>query len=456
MKNSFKISIAAILIIAITATIYFLYYENYLFSSLISRCSKLIKTSNPVKLKNFEDFEKIRWFFHTKFNKRIELLEAYENQDYKFSLTNPNNQVLAIKNPDLVAHFGKIQKDIAIQDKDSDEIKSQKIYDYFISHYKKKYPLYSSPELHNPTTFFSTYASGRCDDTARNLAIMAAAYGLDSSVLSLGGHLVCNINYDNDSHIYDPHTLGITREEGKVINYKRFVELGSQNHFKEFNEAIASTEDNVFRKPEALGNTNIHFNFFPNETKIFLDELLMLNASTPLAENHIITRHFSRRDQFFDYYSDVIANFIREIPLRSLQNNIELTDSFPIIAAFIKIDKGSKFNEKELAASFVEPNIIYKDPSTGQLKVIAAQQDNASHWQRASLLSSAKLNYDYLDLSAGLNNLFFFGPSRKINIANLKTIQAKYPAAKLVTVYIYARNNLDMEGIPEGLILDNN
>ncbi|MDA0772552.1 MAG: hypothetical protein O3C63_06375 [Cyanobacteria bacterium] len=453
MKNSFKISIAALLIIVITATLYFSYYENYLFSSLVSRCSQLIKTSNPAKLKSFEDFEKIRWFFHTKFNKRIELLEAYENQDYKFSLTNPNNQVLEIQNPDLVAHFGKIQKDIAIQDNDSDKIKSQKIYDYFVSHYKKKYPLYSSPELHNPTRFFSTYASGRCDDTARNLAIMATAYGLDSSVLSLGGHLVCNINYDEDSHIYDPHSLGITKENGKVINYKRFVELGKQNHFKEFNEVIASTKDNIFRKPEPLGATDIDFSFLPNEVKNFMDKLLMINADTPLAENHIITRHFSRRDQFFDYYSDVVANFIREIPLSSLQNNIELSDSFPIVAAFIKIDKGSKFNEKELATSLVEPNIIYKDPNNGQLKAIAAQQYNASHWQRASLLNSGKLKYDYLDLSAGLNNLFFVGPSRKINIANLKTIQAKYPGAKLVTVHLYAKNNLDMQAIPKGLSL---
>ncbi|MDA1020253.1 MAG: hypothetical protein O2962_01745, partial [Cyanobacteria bacterium] len=119
----------------------------------------------------------------------------------------------------------------------------------------------------------------------------------------------------------------------------------------------------------------------------------------------------------------------------------------------IKMDKGYNFNEKELPASLVEPNIIYKDPNNGQLKAIAAQQYNASHWQRASLLNSGKLKYDYLDLSAGLNNLFFVGPSRKINIANLKTIQAKYPGAKLVTVHLYAKNNLDMQAIPKGLSL---
>ena len=445
MKKRVKINIAALSILAIGAGGYFVLQEDILFSNLVYSCKQIIRSSNKPGPKVFKKLEKTRKDFLNKFNKPVELLAKLEQGKHKHQFSNSTKEAVIVKNPDLFPHMDKITKDIGIETKDSDAVKAEKIYNYFKAHFKKKYPLYSSPELHNPVTFFSTYGSGRCDDTARNLAMLAKHYGLNSSVLSLNGHLVCSIAYDNENRIFDPHTLGLTKEDGKVIGYKRFVELAQQEHFEAFNQEIASTEDNKFRPPEEFKIPGINFSFVAEENKSFFEDLYIVDASTPLAENHIITRHFKKRSQFFDYYGDVVANFTSEIPVKYLSNNAKLASSFPILAAYVQIPKGKakKIATNKLPYSVVEPNIIYKDPTQGAIRVLAAQKFNASHLEPAEKLSSGKLTHDYLDISAGLNRLFFPGPSRRVRVANLEPIKILYPEAKLILVQLYAKNNVD-------------
>ncbi len=99
----------------------------------------------------------------------------------------------------------------------SDREKAEALWKFVIKKVKHWYPVTGDNECHDPVKLINIYGYGLCDDSARALAGLWQTAGLKSRSRGLGGHVVPEVYYDNEWHVYDPdHRVFYSKQDGTV------------------------------------------------------------------------------------------------------------------------------------------------------------------------------------------------------------------------------------------------
>jgi hypothetical protein len=77
----------------------------------------------------------------------------------------------------------------------------------------------ADPYIHGPELFFNGFESGYCDDRNTVLANLAAAAGIKARVCNLPGHVVAELYYNNEWHLFDADkNIYYTKPDGEVAD----------------------------------------------------------------------------------------------------------------------------------------------------------------------------------------------------------------------------------------------
>lgn len=129
--------------------------------------------------------------------------------------------------------------------------------------------------MHIPLRMLNVYGYGYCDDFAATFANLCIEAGYPARVLGLSGHVVAEVYYDSEWHLFDP-TAGryLTNANGKVMSYRSIIkgdnvaELYPDFPWTLFRQAFASTHDNAYDDGYLCGDwgETVAFKLLPGET----------------------------------------------------------------------------------------------------------------------------------------------------------------------------------------------
>ena len=79
--------------------------------------------------------------------------------------------------------------------------------------------------IHNPNILLSKVYYGFCDQQSYVLLKLALKFGLHGRHVGLNGHVVVEIFYDNEFHLYDPNLEVIPKNKnGKVLSISELIQ----------------------------------------------------------------------------------------------------------------------------------------------------------------------------------------------------------------------------------------
>lgn len=372
-----------------------------------------------------------RKVFQAEYNRPLALIQDLENQGHFLSLTNPSSATVLVKEPAVFYSIGKIEQEINPADHETYDVKIGRILKFVEDKRIHTFPLYESSELHNPVYFFNVYGCGFCDDAAQNMALLAQHMGYDTQTHWLGGHVVTSIRHDGDWRVYDPDALdglGAVKVDNHAATMDEMFKLAQENRLARYNEEYRTTENNrvvpIMERWETPAPT---LELYPHEKRLFFKSLHMLsNGGNYLAQ-------FKTAEDYFLAYQDAIANFVRVIPLSSLEvidNQIVLTDYFPFCGLFIMIPKACK-NLPEYPAAKMDTDVQITEPNPAPLHVEIEETD---------FMYEGK-THRFMDLSFCLKNLEY-RPSHTVRISKIRTLST-INDVKILSVHYYGKTNAD-------------
>ncbi len=359
-------------------------------------------------------------------------LMAYETNSFSYSIENTLNESIKYLPEHLVYSGSRIQRELTSAQPESSAQKAERIYEFVRTKRTHTVPLYSNNYLHHPPHFFSVYGSGFCDDAAWNTVALAGEFGFPARTRWLNmEHVIAEIFYDNKWRVFDPDLWGVFRtSENEIGDYAYLETLSLSGGVPKINDVVRAGKGIKIRtksKPLPKEHREPFLSFFPKERQLFFPNAFFLST-----DGLYLEKHFANPKEFLQHYSST-ANFVREVVLDAKQldsGQFSIEDYFPIVAAFIQVEKGSHANVKAYAtSSFL----------------------NSGQWINASEISSEKLQHDYLDLSAAINN-FERIPSFTLNISDLEALLRSNEQLKLITVHMYASANFNPNEQAEKLL----
>lgn len=101
----------------------------------------------------------------------------------------------------------------------TDEGKAKALWKFVKENTSHSLPLSSGHLPHYPLHLINSFGSGLCDDRNTALTILFKQAGFNARVVELGGHMVAEVSYDHEWHMYDAD-LGVyyLNDKGKVAS----------------------------------------------------------------------------------------------------------------------------------------------------------------------------------------------------------------------------------------------
>jgi len=187
----------------------------FIFTALFS-CT----TDFPWAVPDFEKRELISFSKNLENPGEVQLILP-ESATKPHSLVLENTTEQTIKNIKVFSEIDTSSADSIVKhiyaNAKSDREKAEALWEFVIKKVKHWYPATGDNECHDPVKLINIYGYGFCDDTARALAGLWQTAGLKSRVWGLSGHVVPEVYYDNEWHMYDPdHRVFYSKQDGTV------------------------------------------------------------------------------------------------------------------------------------------------------------------------------------------------------------------------------------------------
>lgn len=135
-------------------------------------------------------------------------LPAYELEDLSFQVTNigeslvKNIWISNIKDPDFTSVDALLLS--ILKGKKTAKEKAMAIYELIKDYRYHFYPPTEGDEEHDPILWLNVYGYGFCDDAATAATFLWERAGMKSRIWWLSGHVVPEVFYHNDWHLFDP------------------------------------------------------------------------------------------------------------------------------------------------------------------------------------------------------------------------------------------------------------
>lgn len=369
-----------------------------------------------------------------------DFLTAYPENKKLALLTNTTSEVLFADFSKAFYTFTRIESELGRVERNHSG--ALKLYEYFADKYvftKSQY-YHQLEKMDYTPYFFSVSSSGFCNSAAANFVYLAQHYGFPARVVKLEGHVVAEIFYENGWHMFDPsYARYILNDYGSVASILEVNALAKNNFFSDPYYSKAFSSKSEFRYPKKLSVSEINpvysFMLFPQERVLFYDDLWMLTTDGVTVEQEYADQ------PFISIHSAKVANFVREIPLSALseemKKHIEIDSVFPLAGAFIYLP--NHFNKN----NFVTMNLPQVQIQTKRLR-----QDQ--HYYEMPIRYYQIRDKSYISLSEFILN-FEDVYSTKIVIKNIGNIFKISQQAKLILLYQYVPshvkwNELEIEG----------
>lgn len=386
---------------------------------------------------------KRRAYFLEHFLEPEKLLEAYEKNKAIYSFKNSTDTQVRYQ-PDFLLTKSRLIRELDINDKDTDLMKSLKIYKFVASNFEELKPLYrETKEYVAPTSYFNTYYHGQCGVTASLVAYLAHNIGLEAIVYSLGGHLIACIYHDGAWRVYDamrPDLMRIVNNLPATID--EMVYLGKQKQLKDFSDLYATTENNLIKQNNFTQSLpEPYFMLRPQEKLLLYDKLFMISTDNSYSQTKDKNDKDFSSDEFLKRYGEYSANHIRVLELDDIDLELEIQNFFPISGVFIELPEDfdmKKLKEKDFP--YIETEFVNVQAGRQTLakdrraiRYTLADGKWPSMKVKAELLKTEGLKKQYLDLSKSLHHLEP-SPSYSFKLKGLKDFRSKLKGSKLLIV----------------------
>ena len=260
------------------------------------------------------------------------------------AVKNNTDRIVRIETPLIHASKKRILEDIENNSTTDPESRAKAIYEFVHNNYTSVFPLYSSTAFNSVSFFYSAYGMGYCDDTSAHTFELAKHFGIKGRIWHLEGHVLPELYFNERWQVVDAASGGVgmpRNDDGSLADMPALVKLAKSNRLNNFNEVIASEENNKIVDPPGIQNdyaTDPFVEFLSGESRYYFKSLFSITTDQTFKK-----RLDTKIDKITDYYSD-IGNFIRVIPLSSIKrkNKIIIKDYFPIAAAFIRFPNDIK------------------------------------------------------------------------------------------------------------------
>ena len=326
-------------------------------------------------------------------------------------LTNTTPEVLFADFSKAFYTFTRIESELGRVDRNHSG--ALKLYEYFAHRYvftKAQY-YHRHDEMDYTPYFFSASSSGLCGSAALSFVYLAQHYGFPARVVQLEGHVVAEIFYEGGWHMFDPsYAQYILNDYGAVASVSEVNALAKTNFFSDpyYSKAFFSKSEPWYPKKPSISKMNLAYSFilFPNEKVLFYDDLWMLTTDGVTVEPD------DKGQSFISIQSAKVANFVREIPLTALseemEKHIEIDSVFPLAGAFIYLP--NHFNSN----SFITNNLPQVQIQTNRLR-------SDQHYYAMPIRYYQIRDKSYISLSEFILN-FEDVHSTKISIKNIGNI----------------------------------
>lgn len=193
------------------------------------------------------------------FTRKIKIINI--DADYTVSPSFLGNEVMPMGSLEAILEW-------LVEDDMTDAEKANALYKFVKKWRYHYYPTEEtgkfSDEPHDVVKLFNVYGYGYCDDSALALSAMANAVGLKSRTYCLSGHVVTEIFYNSEWHMYDPDLEVVYKDvDGDIVSASSIErdtslildgpELSNGTDRKHISKIYASTNDNyVLATPELV------------------------------------------------------------------------------------------------------------------------------------------------------------------------------------------------------------
>jgi len=160
----------------------------------------------------------------------------------------------------------------------SEEEKIKKLTEYIYKNIYYLYPGYRNPEkLIKPVDLFNLFGYGYCSEFAQTLALLAKQLNLNSRVIFFDKHVVTEIYYQNNWHMFDSNrNIFLKKNNGQIANIKNInnnlnllEQIKKDGDKKLYQEIFTKKNIIEINNPEFTSNNpvneKISYNLKPNE-----------------------------------------------------------------------------------------------------------------------------------------------------------------------------------------------
>ncbi len=287
------------------------------------------------------------------------------------------------------------------------------LYEYIRKKVVPATPLFNNDHQHWPSRLFSTYGCGWCDDGAIVFYDLAKRLGMKARVWYLQGHVIAEVAWDDDWHLFDPTGFGFVTAGDKILSLDELIDLAPEGVMNDYDDAVLSRNDNFIGKIVNKPQPEPCVELLPGETRHFLKDPFVLTT-----DGAMLIR-FRIHNVSWQEYENIVANQVRDIPLRKVLDGDELKveDYFPMSAI----------------------QIVYSPKEGDSLRKIKFPQVAISG-TRDSWFSGEELEKGVRDYSAALAHLEET-PSFSVKIRRLKPILESFPECRLLITLVYCPQN---------------
>lgn len=352
MKQKYKVSIflLAVLVIPLIITIAYkgINYINYHTNAFnerflaIEHNLELIHKKTNLTMLNMQNrlSEEIK-----KINITSNQIEFFIDEDAslsEFTLMNQAKYPITLKNlniNDTVLPYSQrdlvelILKNKNVTTKENEVIE---LFNFVRNHVQWDYPLDLSEEVSEPLKLFYIYGYGLCDDKASALVNLAGEIGVPGRLIAFGPpgyHVVAELYYDSEWHLFDPDGGTYYKRNGKILSLNSIKEDLSVLDRVDGNNLIY---DNRYPRKLIQGQIEAEENIlditdqfrFPSEhnLKVELQPGMSLSINKNLNPS-LTSRGYRNRLPQAAY----LAKWSQEIPIDKDDDDLILESSFPYI-----------------------------------------------------------------------------------------------------------------------------